>query len=259
MVGQQLLAMRKISIHSSINMTNKMKKIGHYFLALCLALILIIGTVLHTKTYQASEQAQAISQTANQTKDYLYFKAYGERKGNILFYQGALVEESSYASIASNLSQDGYDVYILKAPLNLPILAQQKALNIIEKKNLDNVYLAGHSLGGVVASLNAEKSSKIQGLILLASYPSEKTDLSSDKLRVLSITATNDKVLKWQNYENAKKRLPESTQYRSIEGGNHGGFGDYGQQSHDGKASLTSHEQNQEISQIVLNFLNGQA
>lgn len=125
------------------------------------------------------------------------------------------------------------------------------------KNNLSNVYLAGHSLGGVVACLNAADSDSqaISGLILLASYPSEKTNLSDSNLKVLSITASNDKVLQWDNYEKAKKRLPDDTEYLTIVGGNHSGFGDYGKQTKDGKATISQTEQESQITLGITDFI----
>ena len=106
------------------------------------------------------------------------------------------------------------------------------------------LYLAGHSLGGVVACMNADAAkTDVTGLILLASYPSEKTDLSKDKLKVLSITASKDKILKWNQYNKAKKRLPQE-------------FGDYGHQAKDGKASISQKEQEKEIATAISSFIN---
>lgn len=213
-----------------------MKKIEKFtlsFLLIIAILITISGVVLHQKTYQASSEAQTAAKTAESTKDYLFFQSSGTAKASIVFYQGALVEETAYASLAKNLAQEGFDVY------------------------LSNVYLAGHSLGGVVACLNAadSESQAISGLILLASYPSEKTNLSDSNLKVLSITASNDKVLQWDNYEKAKKRLPDDTEYLTIVGGNHSGFGGYGKQTKDGKATISQTEQESQITLGITDFI----
>lgn len=76
----------------------------------------------------------AAAKSAKITKDYLFFESKGSTKANIIFYQGALVEEKAYAGLAQDLSKIGYDVYILKTPLNLPILSSQKALSVIKAK-----------------------------------------------------------------------------------------------------------------------------
>ncbi|MET3644018.1 hypothetical protein ABID27_000640 [Streptococcus gallinaceus] len=54
--------------------------------------------------------------------------------------------------------------------------------------------------------MDSKESNRVKGLILLASYPSEKTDLSKKKLAVLSITASRDAVLNWDNYQSSKKK-----------------------------------------------------
>ncbi len=234
----------------------KLKKISLGVLVLVLAVLAVGTAVLQHKTYQASSQAQTAAKAATKTtKDYLLFKSSGDTKATIIFYQGALVEETAYATMAKDLAKEGFNVYLLKTPLNLPVLSSQKALKVIKKNNLTNVYLAGHSLGGVVACLNAADSNDITGLILLASYPSEKTDLSNSNLKVLSITASKDKVLKWDNYKAAKKRLPADTQYVTITGGNHSGFGDYGHQDKDGTATISQSEQENQIVSAITNFI----
>ena len=100
------------------------------------------------------------------------------------------------------------------------------------EENLDKVYVAGHSLGGVVASLDAvtlQKENHLAGLILFASYPDKSVDFSSSNIPVLSIVASNDKILNWEKYEASKSRLPKSSEELMIEGGNHSGFGMYGE------------------------------
>ena len=235
----------------------KLKKFLLYFLVCLAALFVLSLGFIRYKTYQAHQSSMAAAKSAKITKDYLLFKSKESAKATIVFYQGALVEEKAYAGLAKDLTKSGYNVYILKTPLNLPVLSSQKALTVIKEKNLKNVYLAGHSLGGVVACLNADAAkTDISGLILLASYPSEKTDLSKDKLKVLSITASKDKILKWKQYEDAKKRLPKDTNYVSISGGNHSEFGDYGHQAKDGKASISQKEQEDQIVTAITNFIN---
>lgn len=203
-----------------------------------LAILMAVGMTIYFNTYQASPLARRIAKTATNHKNYLLFRSKGKVKANIIFYQGALVEEEAYSQLARDLADKGDNTYILKTPLNLPVLSPHKAKTIINQNHLTNVYLAGHSLGGVVASQNA-KVAPVRGLILLASYPSRKSDLSHKKLRVLSITASNDHILNWEKYEEAKKRLPNSSTFRTIVGGNHSRFGNYGHQKGDGKATLS--------------------
>ena len=123
---------------------------------------------------------------------------------------------------------------------------------------MDKVYVAGHSLGGVVASLDAKKLQKdnyLAGLILLASYPDNSVDFSSSNIPVLSIVASNDKILNWEKYEASKIRLPKFSEELMIEGGNHSGFGMYGEQKGDGKASISNEEQQQKVIEKLTEFM----
>lgn len=219
-----------------------------------LAILMAVGVTIYFNTYQASPLARRIAKTATNHKNYLLFRSKGKVKANIIFYQGALVEEEAYSQLARDLADKGDNTYILKTPLNLPVLSPHKAKTIINQNHLTNVYLAGHSLGGVVASQNA-KVAPVRGLILLASYPSRKSDLSHKKLRVLSITASNDHILNWEKYEEAKKRLPNSSTFRTIVGGNHSRFGNYGHQKGDGKATLSHKSSEKQLATFISNFI----
>ncbi|HGD6854036.1 TPA: alpha/beta hydrolase [Streptococcus agalactiae] len=219
-----------------------------------LAILMAVGMTIYFNTYQASPLARRIAKTATNHKNYLLFRSKGKVKANIIFYQGALVEEEAYSQLARDLADKGYNTYILKTPLNLPVLSPYKAKTIINQNHLTNVYLAGHSLGGVVASQNA-KVAPVRGLILLASYPSSKSDLSHKKLRVLSITASNDHILNWEKYEEAKKRLPNSSTFQTIVGGNHSRFGNYGHQKGDGKATLSHKSSEKQLATFISNFI----
>ncbi|HEO2233996.1 TPA: alpha/beta hydrolase [Streptococcus agalactiae] len=219
-----------------------------------LAILMAVGMTIYFNTYQASPLARRIAKTATNHKNHLLFRSKGKVKANIIFYQGALVEEEAYSQLARDLADKGYNTYILKTPLNLPVLSPYKAKTIINQNHLTNVYLAGHSLGGVVASQNA-KVAPVRGLILLASYPSSKSDLSHKKLRVLSITASNDHILNWEKYEEAKKRLPNSSTFRTIVGGNHSRFGNYGHQKGDGKATLSHKSSEKQLATFISNFI----
>ena len=61
--------------------------------------------------------------------------------------------------------------------------------------------------------------------------------------------------LNWTSYQKAKQFLPKDTQYVSIEGGNHAGFGNYGVQKGDSKATISNEQQQTEISQLIVAWL----
>src|SRR5699024_11022584 len=102
-------------------------------------------------------------------------------------------------------------------------------------------FLAGHSLGGVMASSFAAKHpDQIHGLIFLASYPA--SDLTKTGIPSLSIYADHDEVLNQDEYTKALKHFPFVKEL-ILKGGNHGQFGSYGKQKGDGTAQITAEEQ----------------
>ena len=224
------------------------------------AFILLALGLIQMFTYRATPEAQKTWNIAafEQKNNWTHFEVTGEKKGTFLFYTGALVEPQAYAKLADGLAKEGIEVYIISSQLNLPVLDNGTMATIVKEEHLDKVFVGGHSLGGVVSTIEAKKLNeidKVAGLILLASYPDQSTDISETQIPVLSITASNDKILKQEKYEDAKSRLPESTLYKTIEGGNHSGFGLYGQQNGDGTATMSAEEQQKQLVQLIKQFI----
>lgn len=242
-------------VHVSQNRKNH--KVVRALAGLCLIFLALLTAVLvwvHFSLYPPSTAARRASSSANvtQTSEYIKFDSPDE-KANVVFINGALVNSTAYGVMAQKLTRQHIDVYLVKSPLNLPVLNAKAASRIISEQHLTHVYLAGHSLGGVIAAGNVDKTT--EGLILLASYPSNNTDLSRSDVRVLSLTATSDTVLQWDKWHEAKKRLPYSTTYTSIRGGNHAGFGSYGVQKGDGKASISNENQQSIVANDIADFI----
>lgn len=62
-------------------------------------------------------------------------------------------------------------------------------------------------------------------------------------------------VLNWKNYQKGKKYLPKSTTFVSIKGDNHAGFGSYGDQRGDKKATISNQKQQRLIAQALIKWL----
>ncbi|WP_265457872.1 alpha/beta hydrolase [Enterococcus sp. HY326] len=239
-----------------------MKKLARWqkvLLGALLAIVLVFAggfLYLEKSTYSASTAAVNAEQVSQESKDYYYFAAPEKSSINLIFYQGALVEADSYSIWAEQVAQAGYNVYLLKLPLNLAVLGENAAEKIIEENPADTYILAGHSLGGVMASrFTANHLDQVAGMIYLASYPDEKGSLATSDLPVLSLTASDDGVLDWDNYEAAKEYLPSDTNYQSIVGGNHAGFGSYGEQKGDNLAEMSNGEQQIEVATMLIQWL----
>ena len=240
-------------------MTRQRKWFYGIFGALFALILLFYGLIL-VFTYRGTPEAIGLwNLKTYEKKNHSYrFDAKGDEMATILFYTGALVEPQAYVNLAMELSNQGITTYVIESSLNLPILERGTTESIIKEEKLDKVYVAGHSLGGVVASLDAvklQKENHLAGLILLASYPDKSVDFSSSNIPVLSIVASHDKILNWGKYEASKIRLPKSSEELMIEGGNHSGFGMYGEQKGDGKASISNKEQQQKVIEKLTEFM----
>ncbi|OPA77704.1 hypothetical protein BVG16_14795 [Paenibacillus selenitireducens] len=175
----------------------------------------------------------------------------------ILFYPGAKVNPEGYAPMAKDLASAGYRTIIVKMPLNMAILGKDRAKAWMQQYPDQTFVIGGHSLGGAMAARYAAANPKgIRGLFFLAAYADSGAPLSKSKeLPVLSIIASNDKVLDWDSYNANRSNLPENTQYMTIEGGNHAQFGDYGVQKGDGQATITPEEQRHKVVKALTDWL----
>lgn len=203
--------------------------------------------------YHADGDALAALETDGTVKveqtDYgWYFD--GPGRDTLIFYPGAKVEETAYAPLMKELAEAGMDACLVRMPLRLAFFGISAADQIIPRYDCDSWYLGGHSLGGVMASSYASRhEDSLAGLILLAAYPA---DVLEDPLPVLSIYGSDDRVLDIESYNEAHDNMPGRFTEYVIEGGNHAGFGNYGEQKGDGKALLSPAEQQEVTVQVIM-------
>lgn len=235
-----------------------MKKRTKILFAIIGALIvLMIGGWLYLRSqiYQPSQSAAKIAKQATTTEPQLYFKSKPKTTPEIIFYPGALVEPASYSIWAKRVATAGFPVYIVRLPMDLAVLAPNKANQIQDKTNRGYV-IGGHSLGGVMASRYAKTHQKnLKGVFFLASYPDKKGSLKKTNSSVLSITATRDGVLNQSAYQKSKRYLPKQTEYAQIKGGNHAGFGSYGTQKGDRDATISDQSQQRQVAKRLIQWL----
>lgn len=172
----------------------------------------------------------------------------------LIFYQGGKVEAEAYAPLMEALAEEGIPSYLVDMPFNLAVFDINAASTVInEESNVENWYLAGHSLGGAMASSYAEKNAdQLAGLILLASYSA--VDLTEVDLPTLLIYGTADEVLDKERYEESRSFV-RNMEELVLEGGNHAQFGDYGEQVGDGTATMSASEQLKETVEGIVNFI----
>lgn len=234
------------------------KKLSWLLTTLVLILSLGYGLV-QIKTYQPTSAALVASRDAIvlPSRQGLLFESSGKQdKATIIFYPGGLVSPKSYAPWIKEVSQAGYDVYLAYFPLNLAVLAPNKAQTIGQSQHLAKFILGGHSLGGVMASrYAAQHPHQVTGIFYLGSYPDRKGSLNNSAIPALSLTVSQDKILNWRNYRKNKVYLPSQTTLVTLKGGNHSGFGAYGQQKGDGTASLSPKQQNHLVAKQIIAWL----
>ncbi len=170
----------------------------------------------------------------------------------VLFYPGGKVDPNAYSPILEGICDDGIPVIVAKMPLNLAILDGNMASRIVrDYPNVRHWFLAGHSLGGVMASSWSSKHTDIvNGVILLASYTTKSLSMP-----VLSVYGSNDGVLNLQKYHKGME-LISNLEEHVIEGGNHCQFGDYGFQKGDNEATISRQEQTSVTVDLIAAFIN---
>lgn len=180
----------------------------------------------------------------------------GEIKYGLIFYPGAKIEYTAYEPLMNYLADRGVLCLLVKMPFNLAIFGKDSAvgLNAIYPE-VEHWYIGGHSLGGAMAADFAYEYGGIEGVVLLAAYPSKS--LSETGLRVLSIYGSNDGVMNKSKYEKSKAKLPADFTEQVIEGGNHAGFGFYGEQQGDGEAQISAAEQSYMTAIYIADFILG--
>ncbi|MBN2652083.1 MAG: hypothetical protein JXR63_06845 [Spirochaetales bacterium] len=206
----------------------------------------------------------------NEYPDY-YYVGYTETPSTsnqkiIMFYPGALVDPRAYIEMLAPLAgaPNYHKIFIFKAPCGMAFWNPYMAKDLIDKPSAlmgtsffaENIIIAGHSLGGAMACVQVKKAPEsFGGLVLLGAYPGSTTDISTLNIKTLSITAENDLIATSADIEEAKPRLPSTTDYQNILGGNHAGFGAYGVQKGDGTATITQEEQHQQVVDLLLDFI----
>lgn len=219
----------------------------------------------------AGEQSEEVQTEEVQDEDFYFFD--GEGTENILiFYPGAKVEAIAYAPLMKKLAESGTDCILCKMPLNFALAGKDMAADLRSKIESGSIlpegadtyqkwFLAGHSLGGVAASMLAEETEAEQsdstgglwnGIIFLASYPTGELSTPA-----LSVYGDSDGVLNMEKYDEAgsEGRWPDDFTEIVLAGGNHAQFGSYGQQEGDGTAAISKEQQTEQTAAAIQTFV----
>lgn len=171
--------------------------------------------------------------------------AEADREVGLIFYPGGKVEAIAYLPLLKQLSDEGITCILTKMPFNLAVFNVDAADNVYSAyPKIDQWFLAGHSLGGAMASSYVEKNAdKLEGLILLGAYP-----INDAKISTLAIYGSEDVNLDLTKLETTENTL-------EIRGGNHAYFGNYGEQEGDGVASISREKQQAIAVNTIIQFI----
>jgi hypothetical protein len=172
----------------------------------------------------------------------------------LLFVPGARIDSRAYAHVLRPLAEAGYLVAVLKEPFGFSLLDADKGKKVLDvHPEITYWAVGGHSLGGTTAASLADQDERVKGLVLFASYPADNLDRTD--LKAVSISGVADGFTTPADIEASKGKLPPDTSYVVINGAVHSSFGDYGEQSGDGIASVDRAAAQNEITATALALL----
>ncbi len=151
----------------------------------------------------------------------------------VVFIHGGFVDPTRYHWLAAYLATRGWVSVLPEADLHLAITEPGNgdlALNRLQELSRrsdalrdlagEPVLAMGHSLGGVMASAQWARDEDVDGLVLLASFPADFTNVEEGDGPVLALTGTTD-VFDWENLEAQLDRVPGPVTDARIDGMNH--------------------------------------
>ena len=229
--------------------------LGFFIVALVVLGFIVWANSVHGPAPEALGALRSDSSITVSLDKYIVFEPAKKNLSTaLIFYPGARVDFRSYAVPLHKIAGEGYLVILLPVRLNLAMFDVNAADRAIAAFPLIRHWaVGGHSLGGVAAAAYASTHPDIDGLVLWASYPSNDA-LKTSRLKVLSIYGTQD-IRGVTPFENSQELLPVDTEYVVIQGGNHSQFGDYGLQSGDHEATITSADQQKQVVDATAQFL----
>lgn len=189
----------------------------------------------------------------------------GSAPSGLGFIIGGGVAAEAYAPLLRPVAARGYPVHIVRLPYRLAPLeahkrtAVQRARNVIAAgRDVERWVLAGHSLGGALASrLAADPPANLAAVVLIGTSHPKELDLSDTRVAVTKVFATQDGIATPAMIDATRGLLPEDTRWVEIEGGNHSQFGHYGHQLFDGSATISRQRQQQLTREELLRALAG--
>lgn len=163
----------------------------------------------------------------------------------IIFYPGAKVEAEAYLPLLDQIRQTGVTCMLVHMPFRMAIFDADAAEEVTARfPEIQHWYIAGHSMGGAMASKFAsDHPNLVDGLILMGAYiygdyPEENT---------LTIYGSLN--------QSVEDHIDYTENIVEIQGGNHAQFGNYGPQKGDPPATISAEEQQRQTVEAIVAFL----
>lgn len=215
-----------------------------------LIVFLVVAFFAYVSDYRhADERALSllVSSAAIRQEDNLTILAPDKQNdtgAGLIFYPGGKVEDIAYLPLLERLRAGGITVVLVKMPFHLAVFDINAADEVYDAlPGVSRWYIAGHSLGGAMASSYVEgNENKLSGLILLGAYP-----VNDSAIPTMCIYGSEDIMLD-------KTKLAGVANVLKIEGGNHAQFGNYGVQEGDGVPAISRETQQQIAAEAMLAF-----
>jgi hypothetical protein len=244
-----------------------MRRHWKFVLASLLALVVAlaaVGLIWLSALAQPMPEAEAALVSDDlvtvETEPWLSFSPAEPSDTGFVFYPGGRVSPEAYAPSARAIAEAGYTTVVPSMPFGLAVLSPGAADAVIEAHpEIERWVIGGHSLGGAMAAQHAADRGDLDGLVLWAAYPPDGTDLSTADLLASSIYASADGLTTLDEIEDSRARLPADTAFVEIAGGNHAGFGWYGEQGGDGPATISREEQQAQVVAATIELLDAAA
>jgi len=181
----------------------------------------------------------------------------------LVFFPGALVDPIAYAPLARAAAARGFPTYIIELPrrgafggADSPELWERLRTVLQQASAPRQWVVAGHSRGAVVASKVASAPpAGLAGVVLIGTSHPRDVDLSALTIPVTKVAGTRDGLASRAEVEANRRKLPASTQWIWVDGGNHSQFGWYGFQPGDKRATITPAAQRALMIGAVLDVL----
>lgn len=163
----------------------------------------------------------------------------------IIFYPGAKVEAAAYLPLLDQIRKTGIQCILVDMPFRMAIFDANAAEEVMAQfPNIEHWYMAGHSMGGAMASqFAADHPEEIDGLILLGAY------IYGDYPPKNTLTV----------YGSLNQSVEDELDYTEnvveIQGGNHAQFGNYGPQKGDPPAAISAEEQQAQTVAAIQEFI----